>query len=242
MRKALARRRFAFLVQAVATSAVTVGCTAVVGGNASPANTPGPPPQAPVAAAALDGLLLDARQLNDTLTAGMRVRERTQQMWDSSQTFGERGCLAMAGPAQLAVYADTGWTAVRGERLDDSFDDPRVRNASVTEAVVAYPSARQGNAFYDASVRRWSACANRRFVDHPPGQPQVAWVVRDAHKAGGSLSTSEEQEGSADGWRCQRALTARNNVVIDVAACGSFLPGGAAVDVAQQIAAAAGSR
>nr|WP_233214805.1 sensor domain-containing protein [Mycobacterium sp. 4858] len=231
------RRQFPILLQA-AVCALTAGCTTVVGGSAAPADTRGPLTQAPVAVTALDGLLLDDRKINDILGAGMRIRYRTQEMWDSSQTFSDQSCLAVAGPAQRAVYADTGWTAVRGERLDDSFDDPKVRNDSVNQAVIAYPAARQANAFYGASVRRWAACANRRFIDHPPGQPEIAWAVADSHQVGGTLSTSEEQEGSPDGWRCQRALTVRNNVVIDVAACGSFLPGSSAVDLAQQIAAA----
>lgn len=235
------RSQFAIVLQS-AVCALTAGCTTVVGGNAAPADTRGPLSQAPVAVTALDGLLLDDRKIYDILGAVVRIRYRTVDMWDSSQSFSEKSCLAMAGPAQQAVYADTGWTAVRGERLDDSYDDPNVRNDSVDQAVFAYPTARQANAFYDASVRRWSACANRRFVDHPPGEPEIAWAVADSHKVSGTLSTSEEQQGSADGWRCQRALTARNNVVIDVAACGSFLPGAAAVDVAQQIAAAVVTR
>ncbi|OBB92404.1 hypothetical protein A5781_02660 [Mycobacterium sp. 852002-30065_SCH5024008] len=237
----MVRRQLPILLQA-AVCALAAGCTTVVGGSAAPADTRGPLTQAPVTVTTLDGLLLDDRKVNDILGAGMRIRLRTQEMWDSSQTFSEKSCLAMAGPAQQAVYADTGWTAVRGERLDDSFDNPKVRNDSVNQAVIAYPTARQANAFYEASVRRWSACANRRFVDHPAGQPEIAWAVADSHQVGGTLSTSEEQVGSEDGWRCQRALTARNNVVIDVAACGSFLPGGSAVDVAQQIAAAVVTR
>lgn len=230
----MVHRRIALLVLAV--SALASGCTTVVGGSASPADTSGPLPQTPVAAAALDGLLLGADEINSWLTTGMRLRESVQAMWDASPTFSDRSCLAMYGPAQQAVYADTGWTAMRGRRLDDNFDDPAVRNDSAVEAVIAYPTARQANTFYDASVRRWFACADRKFVEHRPGKPEVAWTVGDAHKLGGTLSTSEVQE-SSDGWACQRALTVRNNVVIDVATCGSFLPGGSAADLAQQIAA-----
>lgn len=230
----MVHRRIAFLVLAV--SALASGCTTVVGGSASPADTSGPLPQTPVAAAALDGLLLGADEINSWLTTGMRLRESVQAMWDASPIFSDRSCLAMYGPAQQAVYADTGWTAMRGRRLDDNFDDPAVRNDSAVEAVIAYPAARQANTFYDASVRRWFACADRKFVEHRPGKPEVAWTVGDAHKLGGTLSTSEVQE-SSDGWACQRALTVRNNVVIDVATCGSFLPGGSAADLAQQIAA-----
>lgn len=231
----MARRRIAVLVQA-AVSTLAVGCTTVVDGSAAPADTPGPLPQPPVAVAALDGLLLDQGQINSVLTAGMRVRNRTQAMWDSSATFSDKSCLAVDGPAQEAVYADTGWTAMRGQQLDDNYDDPTVRNDSAAEAVIAYPTARQANTFYDASVRRWFACANRKFVDRPPGKPEIVWTAGDAHKVGGTLSTSTAQDGG-DGWTCQRALTVRNNIAIDVATCASFLAGGSAVDIAQQIAA-----
>jgi hypothetical protein len=231
----MVRRRIAFLVPA-AVSALATGCTVVVAGSASPADHSGPLPQAPVVAASLDGLLLDVDQINSLLRAGMRLRYGAQAMWDWGSTFSDKSCLATDGPAQQAVYADTGWTAMRGQRFDDNFDDPSVRNDSAIQAVIAYPSARKANTFYDASVRRWFACANRKFSEHPADKPAIVWTVGDAHKVGGTLSTSEVQDDS-NGWTCQRALTARNNVVIDVATCGSFLPGGSAVDLAGQIAA-----
>jgi hypothetical protein len=229
------RGRIALLV-AAAVSILPTGCTTVVGGSASPADTSGPLPRPPVAAAALDGLLLGVDQINSLLSSGMRLRYGVQTMWDWSSTFSDKSCLAMDGPAQEAVYADTGWIAMRDQRLDDNFDDPAVRNDSAIQAVIAYPSARKANAFYDASVRRWSACANRKFSEHPVDKPEIVWTVGEAHKVGGTLSTSEVQD-SSDGWTCQRALTVRNNVVIDVATCGSFVPGGSAVDLAGQIAA-----
>lgn len=229
------RGRIAFLALA-AVCALTAGCTTVVGGRATPADASGPLPQTPLTAAALDGLLLGTDQINSLLGAGMRLRYGVQDMWDWSSTFSDKNCLAMDGPAQAAVYADTGWTAMRGQRFDDNFDDPAVRNDSAIQAVIAYPSARKADTFYDASVRRWFGCANRKFSERPTGKPEIVWAVGEAHKVAGTLSTSEVQD-SSDGWTCQRALTARNNIVIDVATCGSFLPGGSAVDLAQQIAA-----
>ncbi len=229
-------RRIAVLVLA-GMSAFAAGCApTVVGGNAVPADTSGPAQHAPVPVAALDGLLLDTSQINDLIRAGMRLRSSTQTMWDASATFSDPKCLAVDGPAQAAVYADTGWTAIRGQRLDDNFDDPTVRNDSTIQAVIAYPSARQANTFYTAAARRWSACADRRFSDHPVGQPEIGWKAGDARNLGGTLSTSKAQDDDS-GWNCQRALTVRNNIVIDIETCGSFLPGGSAVDVAQQIAA-----
>ena len=109
----MVRRRIAFLVQAAAVSALATGCTTVVAGSSSPADHSGPLPQTPVAAASLDGLLLEVDQINSLLRSGMRLRYGAQAMWDWSSTFSDKNCLAMDGPAQEAVYADTGWTAMR---------------------------------------------------------------------------------------------------------------------------------
>jgi len=230
------RQRVAVLVLA-SVSAFAVGCTATVSGKAVPADRSGPLPQTPVAVSALDGLLLDARQVNSALNAtSMKVWFSATAMWDWSSSISDKDCLPLDGPAQDNVYAGTGWTAMRGQRLDDSVDDSKSRNHYAIQAVIAYPSARDANAFYDSSVQSWSACANRRFSDLPEGKPEVVWTVARINKVRGTLSTSEVQEGG-DGWSCQRALTVRNNVAIDVLTCASPLAGGSAVDIAEQIAA-----
>jgi hypothetical protein len=48
------------------------------------------------------------------------------------------------------------------------------------------------------------------------------------------LSIHRPQEGG-NGWNCQRALTVRNNVAVDVMACSSG-QGDFAVNIARQIA------
>ncbi|HTY33563.1 sensor domain-containing protein [Mycobacterium sp.] len=230
------RQRLTVLVLA-GVSGLAVGCSTVVGGKAVPADHSGPLPQNPVAVAALDGLLLDAGQINTALNAAsMKVGFSAKGMWDWSSSISDKDCLPLDGPAQDNVYAGSGWTAIRGQRLDDSVDDSKTRNHYAIQAVVAYPSARDANAFYDSSAQSWSACANRRFSDLPEGKPPVVWTVAGINKVSGTLSTSEVQEGG-DGWSCQRALTVRNNVAIDVLACAAPLAAGPAVDIAEQIAA-----
>lgn len=230
------RRQIAVLVLA-GLSALAVGCTTTVNGKAVPADKSGPLPQNPVAVSALDGLLLDASQINNALNStSMKVWFNAKAMWDWSSGVSDKNCLAVDGPAQDRVYANTGWTAMRGQRLDDSVDDSKDRNHYAIQAVVAYPSARDANAFYDSSTQSWSACSKRRFSDVNPGQPDTVWTVADINKVSGILSTSEVQEGG-DGWGCQRALTVRNNVAIDIVTCAYSQAGGSAVDIAQQIAA-----
>jgi hypothetical protein len=220
-----------------AVCTVAVGCTTTVNGKALAADKSGPATQNPVAVSALDGLLLDVGQINSALGAtSMKVWFNAKAMWDWSKSVSDKNCLAVDGPAQDEVYANTGWIAMRGQRLDDSVDDSKKHHHYAIQAVVAFPSADDASAFFDSSGQSWPACYKRRFTDANPGQPDTVWTVAEITNDNGMLSTSEVQEGG-DGWTCQRALTVRNNVAIDIMTCGYSQTGSVAIDVAQQIAA-----
>lgn len=230
------RQQTAVLVLTALTT-IALGCTSNVTGKAVPADKSGAPSRNPVAVSALDGLLLSAEQINGALSAtSMTVWLSVKGMWNWSSGVSDKNCLAIDGAAQEKVYAGTGWTAMRGQRLDDSVDDSKKRTHYAIQAVVAYPSAHDADAFYDSSVQSWSTCSKRRFSDVTPGQPDTVWTVAGITKDNGMLSTSEVQEGG-DGWTCQRALTVRNNVAIDVVTCVYTLVGSSATDIASQIAA-----
>jgi PknH-like extracellular domain len=215
---------------------LAVGCTNNVSGNAVPADKSGPFGLAPFPISGLDRLLLDADQIGSALgVSSVKVWFDTKKMWDWSADVSDTGCLGVDGPAQDKVYARTGWTAVRGQRLDDSVDGSKRRQHYAIQAVVAFPSGREAAAFYKSSTQGWAGCSNRQFSDRSPGQPDTVWSVADVTDRDGTLSTTETQEGG-NGWTCQRALTVRNNVAIDIVAC-STAPGSAATDIAIQIAA-----
>jgi hypothetical protein len=211
------------------------GCTKVVTGTSKLADRPGPPAQSPLDASTLDGLLLDTSQINTALgSTSMNVLFNAATMWDWSASISDKSCLAVDGPAQLNVYTDTGWTAMRGQRLDDSVEGKN-RNHYIIQAVVAFPSAREADAFYNASIQSWNACSNRQYHDVNAGKPDTVWSVGAITKDNGTLSTTQLQEGGS-GWSCDRALTVRNNISIDVVTCANS-QSNAAVDVALQIAA-----
>jgi hypothetical protein len=228
------RQQMAGLVLA-GVCTLAVGCTTTVDGKAVAADKSGPAAQNPVAVSALDGLLLDVGQINAALGAtSMRVWLNAKVMWDWSTSVSDKNCLAIDGPAQEKVYTNTGWTAIRGQRIDDSVDDSNKRSHLAIQAVVVFPSARDASAFYDTSTQGWPACSNRRFSDINSRKPDTVWTVAASTNENGMLTTSKVQEGG-DGWTCQRALTVRNNVAIDIVTCSQT--GSVAVDVAQQIAA-----
>ena len=219
--------------------ALAVGCTSVVSGKAAPADKSGPATEPPLSISALDGLLLDVGNINAALgAASMKVWFDARTMWDWSSSINDKNCLAVDGPAQAKVYADTAWSGIRGQRIDDSVNGSKNRSHYAIQTVVAFPSAHDASAFYDSSGPSWSACANRRFSDVNPGKPDTVWTVSGVTKDSdsGMLSTSQIQEGG-DGWACQRALAVRNNIAIDIVTCSFDPVGTAAIDIATQIAA-----
>lgn len=232
------RQRVAVLVLA-GMSTLAIACTTTVTGKAVPGDNSGPLTRNPLTVSALDGLLLDLGQIDTALGAtSMRVLFNANAMWDWSSSVNDKNCLAIDGPAQDKVYANTGWTGMRGQRLDDSADDPKRRKNYAIQAVVAFPSAHDANAFYESSAQSWAACSKRRYSDVTPNQPDNVWTVSDITKDNGTLSATQIQE-AGDGWTCQRALTVRNNVAIDVVACTFSQSSSPAVDIASQIAAKA---
>jgi hypothetical protein len=150
-------------------------------------------------------------------------------------------CLYAVDAALAPVYANSGNTAVHGE-LDvvpappGSSDPP----PDTDQFVVLFPSAEQANAFFTASTQKWPACADHEDTTPADGDnPPVTWKVGPVSNTNGVLSVnikvSATKNGQTASQNCQRALTVRNNVVIDTQAC-TTIAGNAAVAIANQIA------
>ena len=184
---------------------------------------------APLLLKALPTLLLSPEQINGAMGArGMAVTATHMEMSDDSATMEPRECLAVDGAAQALVYADSGFTDQRDETLLEGDNFTHYAN----QAVVLFPKAEQAKAFYDASVQQWPAC---KHYTHTQSGSQ--WDVGTISTAGGVLNTIATQSNAkAGGWACGRALTAKNNVVVDVNTC-SANPADSAVKIANQIAA-----
>jgi hypothetical protein len=183
----------------------------------------------PVAQDALDGLLLNPDQVNAAMGATeMSVAKTHASMSDDSATMAPRECLAIDGTAQAQVYAGSGYTAERDQTIQEGDNFAHY----VEQAVVLFPAASQASAFFIASAQQWPAC---RQYTHT--QTNSQWAVGPISNTNGTLSTTTtELNAKAPGWRCGRALTVRNNVVIDVNTC-SANPADSAVNIANQIAA-----
>jgi serine/threonine-protein kinase len=189
------------------------------------------PVVAPVTEAQLDGLLLDPAAINSAMHAsGLTVLGTNDSMYSGS--IADRNCLAILNPTVDQVYYGTGWAGVRAQALREPANWTHV----VGQSVVVFGSANAAAAFYSASSPSWSACSNRQFTNTTPGANNVVWSVGPVSDQNGMLSVSATQLDLPT-WTHQRALTVRNNVVIDVVA-ESFSPHSQlAVAIAEQIAA-----
>jgi hypothetical protein len=206
--------------------------------------------KAPVAQAALPNLLLTLAEVDSALGVTGSKNDKTLDTLqeDKSTDVFPKGykfpaeCLYITGEALTPVYAGSGNTAVHGERdtasapSGSSEPDPEV-----TQFVVLFPSAQQASAFFTTSSQRWPACANRQETVPASDSdgPDIQWKVGPVSNANGVLSTtvgvSLSKGGQTMSQSCQRALTVRNNVVIDTEACRKD-PGDAGVNIANQIA------
>ncbi|UQX11832.1 sensor domain-containing protein [Candidatus Mycobacterium methanotrophicum] len=185
--------------------------------------------------AALDGLLLPPEQLNAVLlTEGLVL--------DDSSTTGQGGktaaddCAAVWRVAWWPAYEGSGWVAPRLRFFEDPPDGATLR---VWQDVVSFPLPVDANAFYAKQIAAWRTCNDRRleqrYLDAPAG-PEEFYDFGQADERDGMLTMSSTEEAVDTGWGCERALTVRNNVAVDIQVCGRR-PTGQAQALATAIAA-----
>jgi hypothetical protein len=196
----------------------------------TPSSTTKVPP--PVMEGSLKEFLLAPEQINAVMgTTDMKVTNSRIAMSDDSATMTPRECLAIDGSAQAQVYANSGFMAERDQTLNLQQGDNLTH--FVEQAVVLFPTAKQAGAFFTASAEQWQACHDYTHV-----QSRTHWTVGAISNTNGVLSTTSTlQDPPSTGWKaCGRALTVKNNVIIDVNTC-SIDPKNSAVDIANKIAA-----
>jgi hypothetical protein len=174
-------------------------------------------------------LLLIPEQVNAAMGAtDMSVTKKHNAMSDDSATMKPKECLAIDGAVQAPVYADSGFTAVRDETVQEGDNFTHY----VEQAVVLFPSAKQADAFFAVSAKQWPACHQYTHT-----QSGSEWTPGPISNANGTLSTiATQQNAKAPGWACGRALAVRNNIIVDVNTCSAD-PKDSAVNIANQIAA-----
>jgi hypothetical protein len=183
----------------------------------------------PIAQAALSNLLLTPAEVDGVLgVTGSASKEKIDKLQDDSTGKPEpQGwkfpdeCLYAKGPAVAQVYAGSGNTAVSGDMDATSLNNDQ--DIMLGQVVVLFSSAKEANDFFTTSAQRWPACADRQIAEPAtPDGTQTTYQVGPFANANGVLSVTQTTTMSLSGQptpmvlTSQRALTVRNNVVVDV--------------------------
>jgi len=219
------------VVAALAGIAVcaAAGCSATVAGDVHPG-------EAARESTALQSVLLTVDEINTAMNADAMVPDTTQStLVDDGGRTNPTECLAAGSVGQEHVYSDTDWTAIRIQSFHEAGED---FEHLAHQAVVEFPSPAAATAFLTRSADTWRACARTGRYTYSPGSQEgdVVWLVAPVKDQGSMLTMTTPQQGSGDGWTCQRALTAAVNVVADVMTCSYDVEDTAAGSIARQIA------
>ncbi|OBH86287.1 serine/threonine-protein kinase PknH/PknJ [Mycobacterium scrofulaceum] len=176
---------------------------------------PAPAPD-PIPAERLSALLLGASDINSVMgSSTMEPGKPIQSMDSSSLTVSQPDCQGALYTTQSPVYSGTGYSAVQGlvsSEPGDNYDH------WVNQAVVLFPSADKAKAFLETSAGKWKGCAGKTVTVTNKGKT-YRWTFAQIQGSPPKIAVLDTQEG-ADGWECQRAISAANNVIVDVNACG----------------------
>jgi hypothetical protein len=185
-----------------------------------------------VTTAALTALLLDPAAVNAAMGAnGMDVRAPGTRDALFTDTVDQPQCAGAWGPLLQAAYSGSGYLAVQAQILREPTDDQWLH--TVFQGVVSFSSADKAKAYVSSESQKWARCTGVTVKGTGAGDTG-AWTVGSANTTGAMLTSMSTLEG-ARGWGCQHALTARNNVVVDVSAC-SVNPGNQGETIAARIA------
>ncbi len=132
----------------------------------------------------------------------------------SHNPLDNRGCVALVYAIQDDVYRNTGAQRVYARLLQA--DDPRINTA---EAVIEFSSAQLAATFLQRQQSIWQSCADTSTDASLPGKAAVPWTVGSTSTTDDGTLTAGVTSGGDVPLTCQRALTARNNIVVDVRAC-----------------------
>ena len=100
--------------------------------SAAPITSTVPPaPVAPLPTKVLDGLMLSTDEVAQIMGASqLAVYKTFDTLIDESAVIAQKNCLGSYAPAQIAAYANTGWTAARAQAVHEPGDVP-IKNGAL---------------------------------------------------------------------------------------------------------------
>jgi hypothetical protein len=152
----------------------------------------------------------------------MALDDSSYGMSDNSGLVTPPACVGVIFGAEHRVYADTGFQEMRDQTfrpetyvVDDVIQPPYV----VEQTVVVYATAQQAQAALTASQNQWSLCAKGAVTERLPPEDSRDWVLGAVIRSGDLVTVPMAANSHIGPAACQRALGARDNVVVGTRRC-----------------------
>ena len=196
----------------------------------SPAPTPAPAPAGPVIAPdALAPLLLPVPEAGKLLNSPELAEVGTETAMMGGSVAPPQ-CMSAFGPAYRAAFEGTGYTGVVIQLLQQG------RAQQVAQAVTAFPDPAAAKAVFDTLVAGWNSCQSQRITYTPDGGASRMVDVTTTRTIGDVATVMLiPTDPPVPGQQCERDMTLRGNVIVDVRACSPTV-GSAGYAIASAIA------
>ncbi|MUL78902.1 ATP-binding cassette domain-containing protein [Mycobacterium sp. CBMA226] len=168
-----------------------------------------PPPQKPVAATELTGLLPDAATVSAVMGSTLTVNGPNPVNVLSTYTADPAKCAGVAAAGTAQAYGPTTPAGVAG--LGFTSTDP-----NVTEYVLGYPDADHAASVQSDQINLWNSCARTTANLSADGQPPAPVGIGEVSLPNGRVAADLTMGAKA----CRHVLVADSNVLIDVLVCG----------------------
>jgi serine/threonine kinase PknH len=162
-----------------------------------------------------ESALLDAKQINSIMgTDDMQVSEPVLAPAKPTVALSKPECLGALTAAQAPTYLNSGYT---GFRSTEARPAGKVDHY-VAQAVAIFPDQDKAGAFVKHSADQWKSCAEATVVVMQANKTVDVWSIEPP--VGGPPSITVLESRPEIGWKCQRAVRAVSNSVVDATACG----------------------
>ncbi|OBF25921.1 serine/threonine-protein kinase PknH/PknJ [Mycobacterium sp. ACS4331] len=191
------------------------------------------PPASPVAPAGLPGLLSGTGELANLAGAtGIVVTQSAPVLSDDLAAVDNKDCVGAWLPGQRVAYGESGWSATQQQMSRNTGDGPP--SHTVSQVVVSFPTAEAAARNVEDQEQTWRECEGQMITaTYPQSSDTVRYTLGAPTNDDGVVWMRELREGG-NGWGCERAIGARNNVVADTMVC-RYDPTGQAVAIVRAI-------
>ncbi|WP_441958857.1 sensor domain-containing protein [Mycolicibacterium houstonense] len=168
-----------------------------------------------MSSAELAGFLPSAGTLQAMLITEPLTRTADGESTYTAVSTDRPDCGGVVNVALPPAYDRSGYTAIRTQEF---FTEPGPRGQdSVTQAVAAFPSEQEAKNFVSLEAGRWDNCKFELVTIRNDGEDAILRRVSSPSMKNGVLTVSVHSQMKPLG--CQRGLSSRRNIVIDVQIC-----------------------